>query len=389
MRILQVIPVFSDPFGGPVAVVRSISKELAKRHDVVVYTTTALDSRRDFDPKEEEINGYRVIYFPRTLKPLCYADILGQLNLSSNMCKTIRSNLREFDVVHLHSWQQFPDVVVHHYATRFHVPYVLQTHGSLPRIMTKQKRKWVYDVTFGRRVLRDASKVIALTKVEAKQCKVVDVPEEKIEIIPNGIDLSEFSNLPYKASFKKKFGLDENERIILYMGRIHKIKGVDILVRAFANIVEKLNGVKLVIAGPDDGYLSDLEALIRASKIEENVLVSGPLYGRDKVEAYVDADVYVLPSRYETFPMSILEALACGTPIILTENCGINEYFRGKVGLAVRPDPDALSRALLEMLLNKQEMLTFRQNCRMTVEAFRISKTVSKLDKVYEDVAHN
>jgi glycosyltransferase involved in cell wall biosynthesis len=175
---------------------------------------------------------------------------------------------------------------------------------------------------------------------------------------------------------------------VLYLARIHKIKGADILVRAFADVIKRLDDVRLVVAGPDDGYLGELESLIRGLKIEDKVLISGALYGRDKLEAYVDADVYVLPSRYETFPMSILEALACGIPIILTENCGINEYFRSKLCLAVKPDPDALSGVLLEMLLNKQQMSTFRQNCRTIVEAFGISRTVSKLERAYEDAAY-
>jgi len=101
---------------------------------------------------------------------------------------------------------------------------------------------------------------------------------------------------------------------VLYLGRIRRIKGVDILVKAFANIIEKLKDVRLVVVGPDDGYLGELVALINALKMEDNVLITCPLYGRDKLEAYVDAKVYVLPSRYETFPMSLLEAYACAKP---------------------------------------------------------------------------
>lgn len=134
MRILQVIPVFSDSFGGPVTAVRSISKELAKKHEVAVYTTAALDSKHDFDPKEEEINGYHVVYFPRTLRTLCYIGFLGQLNLSLGMFKAVKKDMKKFDVVHVHSWQQFPDILVHHFATKFQVPYILQTHGSIPEL---------------------------------------------------------------------------------------------------------------------------------------------------------------------------------------------------------------------------------------------------------------
>jgi glycosyltransferase involved in cell wall biosynthesis len=387
MRILQVISTFYPAlaFGGPVRVVYEISKELANRgHEIEVYTTKAYDQTRNFKPKydEQTMNGFKITYFDNLIRP-------GNLFLSPEMIVALQKRLKEFDVVHIHFGRQVHDIAVNYYAKKYGVPYVLQAHGSLPRIMAWRRLKWVYDVLFGYRLLRDASKVIALSRVEAEQYKRMGVPEEKIAVIPNGIDLSEYADLPPKGSFKRKFNIDEDEKIVLYLGRIHRIKGVDILVKAFANIVKKLDDVKLVIVGPDDGYLGKLEALIKALKIEGNVLITGPLYGRDKLEVYVDADVYVLPSKYEIWGMTVLEAVACGTLVILTENCGIAEYFRDKVGLAVKPDPSALSGALLEMLLNKQQMSTFRQNCRTIVEAFSISRTVSKLERAYEDAAHD
>jgi len=173
---------------------------------------------------------------------------------------------------------------------------------------------------------------------------------------------------------------------VLYLGRIHRIKGIDILVRAFAEVIEKLDNVSLVVVGPDDGYLGELEALIRVLKIENNVLIIGPLYGRDNLEAYVDADVYVLPSRYEIWGITVFEAMACGTPIILTENCGIAEHFKDKAGLVVKTDSLNLQEALLEMLMNREKQKIFRENCKTVMQKFNISETVSRLEKVYEEL---
>lgn len=385
MKILEVVPVFSDPFGGPVAVVRSISKELAKRHEVVVYTTTALDPWHDFGPKEEKIDGYRVIYFKRTFRQLSYIGILGQLNLSYGMMQAIKQNLREFDVVHVHSWQQFPDVLVHHYATKYDVPYVLQVHGSLPNIMAKQLLKRVFDISFGRRLLRDSSKVIALSRAEAQHYRDAGVPQAKIVVIPNGIDLSEYVSLPPPGYFKEQLGLDKNEKMVLYLGRIHKIKGIDILVRAFASIAKVVNA-KLVIVGPNDGYLGEIKSIIRDLALKESVLIFGPLYGKKKLEAYVDADVYVLPSMYETFPMSVLESVACRTPVILTTNCEISDYFKNKVGVVVEPNSRSLSEGLLEMLQNTKLRLLFKRNCQIEIENFDISKVVLQLEDVFKDL---
>jgi glycosyltransferase involved in cell wall biosynthesis len=244
----------------------------------------------------------------------------------------------------------------------------------------------LYDSFFGRKLLKHASKVIALTEMEEQQYRNMGVPKEKIEVLPNGIDLSEFADLPPKGSFKRKFGIGNDERIVLYLGRIHKIKGIDLLVKAFAKLI-KLEDVRLVIVGPDDGYLCELEALIGSLKIENSVLVTGPLYGKEKLMAYVDAEVYVLPSRYETFPMTVLEAVACGTPVILTENCGMAEYLRKKVCLVINThSARPLQEALNEMLLNQEKQKVFRENCKAVIQTFNISKTASKLEKVYAEL---
>lgn len=366
---------------------RSISKELAKKHEVVVYTTTALDSKHDFDPKEEEVDGYRVIYFKRAFRPLCYSGILGQLNLSFDMMKAVKQNLRKFDVVHVHSWQQFPDIMVGYYANKYKIPWVLQVHGSLSEIMPKQKLKRIFDLLWGYELLSTASKIIALNQTELQQYLRMGVFEDKIEIILNGTDLSDYDNLPSKKAFKKKLGLNEDERIVLYLGRIHKIKGIDVLVKAFANIDGKLNNVRLVIVGPDDGYLVELEALIKALGIDDNVLIPGPLYGVDKLGAYVDADVYVLPSRYETSPMTVLESVACGTPVILTDVCGIAEYFRDKTGLVVKTGSTAhLQEALVELLMNREKQKYFREECKSVIKQFSILVTVKKLEEIYKEL---
>ena len=320
IRILQVIPVFSDLFGGPVTVVRLISKGLAKRHKVAVYTTSALNKIYDFrdSPFEVETNGYRVVYFPRIFR-------FSGFNVSPAMARALEETLSEFDIIHLHSWRHFQDIIVHHYAKKYGVPYVLQAHGSLPRIGAWRKLKYIYDMFFGYRLLRDASKVIALNHMETEHYKNMGVPGEKIAIIPNGIDLSEYVNLPPKGAFKRKFGIPEDKRVILYLGRIHRIKGIDLLIKAYAYLIENMGNkdAVLVIAGPDDGYLNEAKALANSLRVSDPVMFVGPLYDKNKLAAYVDPDPYVLPSRYEIWGLIILEAYACGKPVIASKVGGL------------------------------------------------------------------
>ncbi|MGA2308592.1 MAG: glycosyltransferase [Candidatus Bathyarchaeia archaeon] len=377
MNILQVVPFFSPVHGGSSVVPYNLSKELAERgHDVTLYTSNYKLSW-EWVKSLSKVNVY----------PFKTRSNLAEFYVTPGIMNHMGEEIKRFDIIHLHNYRTFQNIIVSRYAKKYNVPYVLQAHGSLPRIAEKHRLKWIYDVFFGYESLRNSSNVIALSQTEAQQYRDMGVPEEKIAVIPNGIDLSEYANLPPKGSFKKKFGIKEDEKIVLYLARIHKIKGIDILAKAFANVIKKLDDVRLVVVGPDDGYLGELESLVRALKIEDKVLISGALYGRDKLEAYVDADVYVLPSRYETFPMSVLEAIACGTPTILTENCGIAEYFRDKTGLVVKTDsPSHLQEALLEMLMNREKQKVFRKNCETVTQKFNISETVSKLEEAYEEL---
>lgn len=172
------------------------------------------------------------------------------------------------------------------------------------------------------------------------------------------------------------------------MGRIHRIKGIDILVRAFANIIKKLDDVRLVV-GPDDGYLRELKVLIKALKIEDKVLITGPLYGKSKLEVYVDVEVYVLPSRYETFPMSVLEAYGCGKPVIASNVGGVRELvLNGQTGILFKAgNIKQLAESILCLLNEEYKAVKMGKNGRRFVEeSFQIERIVNKLEKVYEEI---
>ncbi len=372
---------FSSSFGGPVTVVRSIAKELAKKHEVTVYTTTALNVANDSTstPVQAKIDGYTVNYYPRVFTRVGF-------NISPTMMLALKYNLNNYDIVHLHSWRHFQDLIIHHYSLKTGVPYVLQAHGSFPKVMGKELLKKVYDDSFGRHLLRDASKVIALNQMEANQCLEIGVPTEKISIIPNGISLSEYVILPKKGSFKRKLGIDENYRVILYLGRLHKTKGIDILIEAFDRLLKNSHAenLVLVIVGPDDGFLAQIQSMISSLGIGGKVILAGALYGTEKVEAYVDADVYVLPSRYEMFPLTVLEAIACGVPIVLSQKCGFADVIKDEVGLVVELSANELEKAIFQITSDKQLWETFHCNCKQLAKQYDLPIVTSQLELIYK-----
>lgn len=385
MKILLISSTFPPRrFGGITESSYILAKSLVKKgHEVTVYTTDVNDRySRILEVKGvKNVDGIRVCYFENISNWLASE----RLYLPKGLARATKRDLNNFDVIHLNEYRSFQSIIVHRYAKRYGVPYVLQARGSLLRIMARQRLKQIYDIFWGYSLLRDASKVIALTQMEAEQYRKMGVSEDKIEVVPNAIDLAEFENLPQRGEFRKKWNIDDSQKIVLFLSRIHKIKGPDLLAKAFAELSKEIDDAKLVIAGPDDGYLPELKRLIKELKIEEKVLFTGLVHGRDKLEAYIDAEVYVLPSSYEIFGRTLLEAMACGTPVVVTDRCGIADVVNGQAGLVVPYDKDALGKAIADILSDEKRRRDFGERGKLLVrERFSWSIIAERIEDIYK-----
>ena len=254
MNILQISKYFypAVSFGGPVQCTYSLSKYLvSKGHNVVVYTTDASDisSNAKIQIKHQIIDGIEVFYFPNIAK-------LYGVFISPGIIPALRKNLSDFDVVHLHEYRTFQNFVFY-YLNKNQVPYVLSCHGEFK--YTRESFDWsylrrIYEHSFGEKLVNNSGKLHALSDFEVNQYLSAGIKREKIVVIPNGVNPQDYSDISLTSIFKSTYGLND-EKIVLYVGRIHKDKGIDMLVRAFAFLSKKIQNVKLVIAGPDDGFL--------------------------------------------------------------------------------------------------------------------------------------
>ena len=212
---------------------------------------------------------------------------------------------------------------------------------------------------------------------------------EKIIVIPNGIEvLSENEKKQEKGYFRKKYGISE-DFLILYLGRIHQIKGIDFLIQAFEELTKKINNIHLAIIGPNDGYYNKMLEIIKNNKLEDKITVLGFLDGTEKHAAYYDSDVFVYPSQYEIFGISPFEALQFNTPVIVSDGCGCGELVKAaNCGKVVRyNDVDDLVENI-KLLINDQKISTcFIENGKKFIaNNLPWEKIVEKIEDIYKEL---
>jgi len=230
--------------------------------------------------------------------------------------------------------------------------------------------------------------MIAETEVGVNEYKVVGVAPSRIALVPPPFDLDPFLTLPPKGQFRRKYRL-ENKKVVLFLGRIHLIKGIDHLVKGFARFAATEHDAVLVIVGNDDGYKTTLEKLITSLGIGNKVLFAGFLGGVDKLSALVDADVLVQTSRYEQGAWAPFEAVLCHTPIIVSGNSGAGEDVqRIDAGYLVElGNPQDLAERIQYVIDHKAEAVAKTEKARTCIMQTRsMASCIQEYEKIYQEV---
>lgn len=374
MKILHVAHFFHPCLsaGGVVNASYQIASKQSEDNDVKVISSDSCKERLKFPNGryDVDVDGIKVDYF-RNLSNGFKLKTMLDTPLAAPF--KIRNDIKGYDIIHIHEHRQTLAIFASYFARKNNIPYVVQAHGSVLPFFQKEGLKNIFDKVFGFKILHNASCVFALTEVEKEQYLKMGVDEDKIEIVPLGINLDEYDNLPDYGKFRSKFNIGENDKLILFVGRIHEIKGLGLLIDSFNDLINQHNenhsledisssSIKLAIVGPDDGYLVKLEDKIKEYSLEDNVIITGPLYKEEKQEALVDCDLFVMPSKYESFTTSGLEAMACSKPLVLTKNNHIHDWVDGNVGLACDDNKDSLREAIEKVLFDEDLSLIFARN---------------------------
>jgi glycosyltransferase involved in cell wall biosynthesis len=418
VRILKVTQTYFPylNMGGPPAKVRAIARALVERgHEVTVLTADrggaeggrqkAVGSRQKAEGGEQKAEGRRQKAAGKEQSAKgkgprsgWEADDHGVKAVYLRTLQNYRATtinpaifgfcarrLREYDVVHIYGLYDLLGSVVGWFCRRRGIPYVLEPLGMFGPKVRSERKKNLYRKLIGNALFTGAQVVVATSETERAELIAGGMDESKILLRRNGINLDDFESLPPRGSFRAKHNIHPERLLAVFVGRLSFIKGLDLLVKAFARID---NEAYLIIAGPDDedGCAREVKKLIGELELHDRVTLADPLYAEEKLQAFVDADLVVLPSRYESFGNVAAEAIACGTPVLVTNQCGIAPLVDGRAGLVVPCDVDSLRDGLERLMNDKNLLARLRDGCKSIARSLSWEEPVETMERVYESL---
>jgi glycosyltransferase involved in cell wall biosynthesis len=350
MNVLHVISALPPRSGGPTTVLKALTKQQAQAGLNVTICTTNFDHTEallDVLPNAPiRENGVTSWYFSVDFRPLM---------ISRALWRWARDSLNKFDLVHIHGLYRFPPTYCARQARQQGIPYIITPHGALdPYLYTKSSTslglKRLYEHWLDLPNLHNASAIHYTAEDERRLAAFLDLRSPSF-VVPIGVDFTPFEHLPKPGPFRATLGVG-TDPLVLFLGRLHHKKGLDVLIPAFDQVRRDLPHARLAIVGPaNDGYNDQVRAWVRAHGLERAVEFVEFLTGQDLVQAYVDADIFVLPSYTENFGLTVVEAMASGLPVIISRHVNIHhEVAADGAGLVTECNPDAMARAILGLL---------------------------------------
>ena len=391
MRILKVVQAYY-PFqekGGPVVKVRSISRALT-RHGHLVTVLSAdlgLASRENIKLTVEpcrwgwraEQDGIEAIY-------LTTWGAYRSLTVNPSVIEFCRSSLREFDLVHFYGLYDLLGPGVSFFCRRYDIPYLIEPMGMNRPIDRSIEMKRLWHRTIGNGFWKNASRIVATSELEQQELLEDGVPHHKVVMRYNGVDSVPEITASSCGSFRNRYGISKKESLILFLSRLVPRKGADTLIQAFAQAFR--DSGRLVIAGPEGerGYLAFLKTSSITLGVDDRVLFTGPLYDDEKNAAFIDADIFVLPSGYENFANVAAEAISFGVPVIISPFCGISSLVAGQAGLVVLPDKNSLAAALRRLIDDNSLYERMKGGCKEVASQLNWDRLTLQMESYYNDV---
>jgi glycosyltransferase involved in cell wall biosynthesis len=393
MRILNVTQSYAPffEFGGPPVKVKALAEGMARKgHEVSVLTADwGLESRLKSLPHEPQVeaspfgrrwsvNGVTAIYLANWLhyRATSWNPALGRY---------LRARLSDFDIVHIFGLYDFLGPRVAKECQARQIPYVLEPIGMFVPIVRNLLLKRVYHALVGRKMLEGAGAVIVTSDQEREEVLSGGFAEAKVILRRNGVEIP--PSLPERGHFREALRIPGKDKLILFLGRLSQKKSPDLLLRAFAGSPRSAT-THLVFAGPDESRMrARLQQMATELKLTDRVHFSEALGGQTKWEAYADADIFVLPSQNENFGNAAAEAVVAGTPVIVTEHCGIAPLLDGTAALLVKHSEADLTNAMARLLSDAELYERLRKGCAAAVAKLGWDQPLEQMESIYSGLA--
>jgi glycosyltransferase involved in cell wall biosynthesis len=297
------------------------------------------------------------------------------------------ASIRSADVVHFHGLWQVQTRRGAREARLANVPYLVAAHGMAEPWALRHKalKKKIYTALVEGKNLRRASCLHALSRPEIDHLRAI-APRTPVALVPNGVDLGPFETLPARSMLEAEFPELVGKFVLLFFGRVHVKKGLDLLARALGNLKGDHPDVQVLLAGNDDGALGPFLAQAEAAGVSSRITVVGHVSGERARQVWGAADAFVLPSYSEGFSMAILEALAARLPSLVTTACHFPELAKAEGGIVVEPTAQGVTTGLRELLeRSNDERNRLAANGRELVESrYTWDRQATRLASVYE-----
>ena len=346
--------------GGATSVVSGLAVSLLGQGVVSDMVTTVPAGRRE---NQAEFS-WPVRSFPEgRLKTIWPAYAPGMMNY-------LDSVVSSYDLVHIHELWHFPQFAGARAARKAATPYVVSPHGELSAWAMGHKswKKGFYWRALQKRILHRAAMIHTLSDGETGDVRRLGLITP-VGLVANGFDPTEYNQLPAADVFIRLHPEVSGKQMVLFLGRLHAIKGLDLLAQAFGAVAEEHPNAWLVIAGPDDGYRDTLERLLAVNNVLDRTTFTGFISGEEKLAALSNASIFVLPSYSEAQSVAVLEGMASGLPIVATQTCGVPELADSGGGFLIPPNSGELTTALDRLLSDE----SLRE--RMGIEAKKLAFT--------------
>lgn len=386
MRLLHVIPSLSPIRGGPSFAVPVMARGLARAGLEVHIATTDDNGAGHLDvPLEQPLlqDGVTFWYFRRQTQ---------FYTASWPITRWLARHVRHYDLLHIHCLFSYASVAAAFFAIRCGVPYIVRPLGTLMRWGMEQRRPSLKRLSFAlieRHILRRAALVHYTSEQERREAAQLGLDTPSL-VIPLGLDPSSFVSL-LAGEFRRQRPELAERTLLLFMSRLDPKKGLDLLLPAFARVCQQHFDVALVLAGSgQDAFKAQLRAEAIRLGLERNLVWAGFLSGDAKLAALADADVFVLSSYSENFGVAVVEAMARGLPVIISDQVGIHHEVAGAgAGLVVPCQVEALAQAIVQLAGDADLRRRLGANGRrLARERFSLEVVTTRLMQVYREVTH-